>query len=258
MDFIRYGSLTPQHHEIEVDEDMISFHAPPIEYGFYAFPKYYIEPFLLGGSGAGSIYNGRFSILKNPETNKPYYISINEYFDFKNKFRNKINFKKREFALEKLPTDDWGEFYDNFSLPTDNLDEYLGWISDYSEKDRNLKRRVIVENKPNRFKYDGLIWHHLFYNPEFNKRKDKLRPYYIKQVRTWVLTDIQTYERCLKRAIGDLKYAAKYYSGGKWIKPSKENGCCVGNYGGYPINHFDRDMFEVYIETLQKPKNKHK
>ena len=51
MKFIRYGSLVPQYHELDDDEGERWFHTAPVEYGFYAFPKGYVEPFLLGGVG---------------------------------------------------------------------------------------------------------------------------------------------------------------------------------------------------------------
>ena len=61
MKFIRYGSLTPQYHDIKSYD---SPHTAPVEYGIYAFPKGYVEPFLLGGIGSGNIKNGRFRFLR--------------------------------------------------------------------------------------------------------------------------------------------------------------------------------------------------
>ena len=53
MEFVRYGSLKPQYHEIVDNEN---FHTPPVAYGFYAFPKGFSESFLLGGIGSGKKY----------------------------------------------------------------------------------------------------------------------------------------------------------------------------------------------------------
>ena len=64
-EFIRYGNLSPQMHKIPKNPEDRSYHTAPVEKGFYAFPRGFIETFLLGGSGSGSLQNGRFRKLRD-------------------------------------------------------------------------------------------------------------------------------------------------------------------------------------------------
>lgn len=247
MEFIRWGNLTPQFHKIELDDSCLSYHAPPVPVGFYAFPKGFIEDFLIGGIGGGSTQNGRYRTFKNPETKKPYKISINDYFEFYHKILKHHGGyrKKRSVGLEVSQEVDNEEYYDNiFSIITNDKEKYLRWINNYSEDFKNKPRRVLIENDPRHFNYNGLIWHHLY-----KESKDKLSHLYIKKIRSWVLTDIKTYEKCVQREIASLKYQSKYYGwgSGKWIKPDKD----YGDYGGSPLSFYSKDHFEVYIESIQ-------
>ena len=70
MEFIRYGNLIPQQHDRPSNENDWTFHTPPCEYGFYAFPKGFVEMYLLGGIGSGNVLNGRFKFLKDENGNK--------------------------------------------------------------------------------------------------------------------------------------------------------------------------------------------
>lgn len=237
MEFIRYGSLVPQDHNITDD---IFFHTPPVRKGFYAFPKGYVEGFLLGGKGEGSVKNGRYSYIRDEKGNKIYCTGDEEeeYIEKmckKNKkyltahiTRETPNFEDTHFAT--MPNDD---------PKRDVYGKYWDWLDEQ-------KFPLIIENKPNYFNYNGLVWHHLY---DDNIIKDKYYPHYIKHIRTWVLSDIRTFEKCLKREVGKCKHSSVYYgttngtSGQYYVE---------GKYGGYPIHHFDKDLFEVYIESLQK------
>ena len=79
MEFIRYGNLIPQQHDRPTNENDWTFHTPPCEYGFYAFPKGFVEPFLLGGIGSGNVRNGRFKFLKDENGNK-IYVEFGDFF----------------------------------------------------------------------------------------------------------------------------------------------------------------------------------
>ena len=79
MEFVRYGNLIPQQHDRPTNENEWTFHTPPCEYGFYAFPKGFVEPFLLGGIGSGNVRNGRFKFLKDENGNKVY-VKYGDFF----------------------------------------------------------------------------------------------------------------------------------------------------------------------------------
>lgn len=230
MEFIRYGSLVVQDHDITTYN---SFHTPPVEKGFYAFPKGYVEPFLLSGAGAGSVKNGRFTYLRDDKGNKIYCTGkeADEYIVQlckKNKKYLCRSIRQEVPDIEDTPFED-----------DDDYEGYYNWIDEH-------KYPLIIENKPTYFNYNGLIWHHLF---EENITKDKYFPHFIKCIRSWVLTDIKTFEKCLKREVGKCKYRHVY--GGMPTNPNNRTNYYVeGKYGGYPLNYFDKDTFEVYIEKL--------
>ena len=80
-EFIRYGNLSPQIHKIPKNPEDRSYHTAPVEKGFYAFPRGFIETFLLGGSGSGSLQNGRFRKLRDSNGN-PIKIAQDDLKDF--------------------------------------------------------------------------------------------------------------------------------------------------------------------------------
>lgn len=237
MEFIRYGSLVSQDHNITND---IFFHTPPVKKGFYAFPKGYVEDFLLGGLGEGSVKNGRYSYIRDEKGNKIYCTGTEteEYIEKmckKNKKYLTAHIKREAPEFEQtlfasMPNDD---------PEIDVYKKYWDWLDEQ-------KFPLIIENKPNYFNYNGLVWHHLF---EDNITKDKYFPHFIKCIRSWVLTDIKTFEKCLKREVGKCKYRQVY--GGMSTNPNNRTTYYAeGKYGGYPLNYFDKDVFEVYIEKI--------
>lgn len=226
MEFVRYGSLTVQDHNIT---DHISFHTPPVKRGFYAFPKGYVETFLLSGIGSGSVKNGRFTYLRDDKGNKIYCNGkeADEYIE-------QLCRKNKKYLTRSIQQEVPDIEYTQFAKDED-YDKYWDWLEEQ-------RWPLIVENKPTYFNYNGLIWHHLF---EENITKDKYFPYFIKCIRSWVLSDIKTFEKCLKREVGKCKHRHVYYG-----TNNRSQYFVEGKYGGYPLNYFDKDTFEVYIESL--------
>lgn len=232
MEFIRFGNLTPQKHYQPETWYERTFHTAPIEKGFYAFPKGWIETFLLGGVGSGSLQNGRYKKFKD-KNGKPYKIKGSDFEEFKNQFSKKIQKRLRlSFSY-----DDWYDKYADDESKT--YDDCLKELND------NIWD-VWIENEPTRFNYNGLIWHHMFNinNPQL----DKEYPNFIKVVDQWVLTDIKTYEICLNRYIARNKLKASF---AEYIGYNKSRKKPPGfNYGG--INYpYSKDEFEVFIENIQ-------
>ena len=215
MEFIRYGSLKPQYHDTTDVWNWI--HTPPVEYGIYAFPKGMVETFLLGGRGQGSLQNGRYRHYKD-NNGKNVFMSYTEFCNFiKNEYKGKdplILFDPDDIVISKEVIE-----YDLIG------NAYI------------KKFPVVIENPPTKFNYNGLIWHHLY-----KEKNDKFAPYYLKRIGYWVLSDIKTYEKCLKRAISEYCYRLSMghnkYCNGK-----------IANHLGFPKN-FSKDEFEVYIEKL--------
>lgn len=86
-EFFRWGTLSPQDHKegsLPGDSPSRGFHTAPVRKGFYAFPKGYIETFLLGKSPKdmipGKEGNGRFFYLRNLTGEK---ITRDEYYNFR-------------------------------------------------------------------------------------------------------------------------------------------------------------------------------
>ena len=230
-EFIRWGNLAPQKHKIPKNPDDRSYHTPPVEKGFYAFPKGFIETFLIGGAGSGSLQNGRFSKFKNKD-GKAYKVKGENFEEFKKRFSKNVA-KRLRLSFDY---DDW------YAINADN--EYTTY-DDFEREYNEGVWEVWIENKPTHFKYDGLIWHHLF---STDPQLDKEYPNYIKIVDSWVLTDIPTYLRCLNAWYGKEKYQSAYQDYSK-VKDIYNKGTGF-NYGGAPT-HYSKDHYEVYIESIQ-------
>lgn len=160
MKFIRYGVLSPQK-QVTYKND--SFHAAPCKKGFYAFPKNYVERFLLGA------------------TNNPNNSSSKSYW-IKDENGNKIP------SVDY----DWDPKTDKTTYPkefTDLLKKLKIKKSQVSsvEKNKDGKYYMIAYKKPHKFDYDGDIWHH---------HHDVLQIQPMSG--SWVKTDIETYKKALK------------------------------------------------------------
>lgn len=175
--------------EHDIDENERGYHTPPVKKGFYAFPVGHVETFLLGGVGLGSIQNGRWTYLRDKQGNK-------------------MKGTKDEYLSEN-----WS---DNIMQRCKELNirlDILGW----DEK----TKCVLVENKPKKFDYNGNIWCHL--------EDDVKRHEIISQIGSWILLDMNTYKKALKKEISKMNYQ----------KAVTGIGYC-------------KDHMEVYIESIQK------
>lgn len=126
--FLRWGNLNPvKHKEARGAADDEWIHIAPCYKGVYAFPRGYVEPFLLGGS-YGQLRAHLLKIDGQPITEKDFF---NETYENVRpeyvKVLKKKNINKRE--LTHIEKD--GDFY------------------------------MAYMDKPKHFKYEGDIWHHL-------------------------------------------------------------------------------------------------
>lgn len=217
MKFIRYGSLKPQYHD--TSDDWV--HTPPVAWGFYAFPKGYVEKFLIGGLGEGSVYNGRLRFIRDENGNKIVDKEDNIYqwnsekcdYDYKEPYKtylfDKLKLNKDRIRVEMLEKDRYDD-----NVPADDC-----------------RYCILYENDPTFFDYDGDIWHHLgkCVNPGD----------IIQQTKYWVKTSIRDYKKALDAYVRIDKY-------------NYMRGETTQNPGGCPINRIEKDMYEVYIESIQK------
>ena len=141
MKFIRYGSLVPQYHELDDNEGERWFHTAPVEYGFYAFPKGYVEPFLLGGTGSGSLQNGRRKKLRD-SNGRPF---IGLIADFKEEVKN-ININSTVIdptpadnfeSMRKLLSQDYPEAEVTYGEEEIGVDEQEAEVNEPTDKDEN-------------------------------------------------------------------------------------------------------------------------
>jgi hypothetical protein len=250
MKFIRYGSLASQKHEI--DEDNRTFHTPPVETGIYAFPKGYVEPFLLGGIGSGSLQNGRYRYLKDDNKN----IIEGCYDDFYETVKEESEFTKCVFYDIDTWKSVWKEHFRKKKIDEDKARLWAVKSSDAEQSDmvignKELTYRIVIENKPKIFEYSGLIWHHLYsycvhmgedFKPESYKDKTIIKDAdIIRRSGSWVLTEIQVYKKALETYM-------------RWWKYDLSKGNKFSNRGNYPICYLSKDPLEVYIESIQKEK----
>ena len=244
MKFIRWGSLVPQYHEIDVDDDRRWFHTAPVEYGFYAFPKGYVEPFLLGGVGCGSLQNGRRSKIRD-ESGKPITGIVT---DFKWK-------DESDYGIWKWKSE-WKTFFKRRKLKERDVSLYAFKSQDQEQSDmiegdmpEEIEYYLVVENPPNMFEYTGNVWSHIdtYYvrcgeygsSDSSSKEKVIIKPADIlRREGSWVLTDIKTYQRALKTYVSWMRYDD--------TKTDK-----YSNTGNAPMHHHSKDEFEVFIESLQ-------
>lgn len=253
MKFTRYGSLASQKHDF--DEENRTFHTPPVPVGIYAFPKGYVEPFLLGGVGSGSVQNGRYRFLKDDNGK----IIEGKYEDFYETKKVESEFTKGVFYDIDTWTDEWLDYFKKRHI---NKDKARIWTinsvdmeqSGMAEKaSDDLRYRIVIENKPKIFEYNGLIWHHLYsycvhlgddFTPSNYKDKLILKDGDIlRRVGSWVLTDMRTYKRAFETFM-------------RWWKYDCSKGNKFSNRGNYPMSNVSKDSLEVYIESIQKDNKK--
>jgi len=242
MRFIRYGALVPQPHE-PTDE---WFHSPPCKKGFYAFPEYCIERFLLGGVGMGSVQNGRYRYVKinGKKVNLPareLWEQDDEKHEYKEPFLSEI--KKQGLDPKKVFA--WKTNADEVNKKFDSAEYCLYDDEDikYTPKDERWDSylfTLVVENPPHKFEYNGFLWHHM---DKWCDHQIVPPGEIIKSYGSWVLTDIKTFEKALKK-----------------YKRFEQRACSgIIDYNqrweGIPSKYYDKDCFEVFIESLQKTNN---
>lgn len=234
MEFIRYGSLALQSHNIKND----SYHTAPVKKGIYAFPKGYVEEFLISGVGGGSIENGRYHFIKDKKGQK-IKVTIDDFEWDRNwcsvfALKDSVWKKLRKIGIKPRKT----------AVYLKNQKK----VTEFLHKDDFVQEMYLVkENHPTRFKHNGKIWHHLdevtiWYDGKPCKDREKRlipKDKILKESGSWVLTDIKTYEKALKKYVATLKYMFH----GVYCEVK-------GFPSGFPLNDLSFDNFEVYIEKL--------
>lgn len=249
--FIRWGTLSPQEHkEASLSEEERTFHTAPVRYGIYAFPKGYIEPFLLGGgcNNPDKRKNGRWFWLRDDEGNK---ITRDRWYESREgktfmddwiiKPEWELLLKKRKIKKKDI----------DFCFPFKDLPDN----DDLWKDDSN--HFVIYSPKPKKFNYSGLIWHHLdgYYKTEHPWDPDKncfsRDTSDFKQIvpdkdilgrkGSWIKTTMKVYLKALKKMTTVDRWYL-YFKGS-----SKENR--HGNPHTHPLQ-FSKDDFEVFIEKV--------
>lgn len=238
MEFVRYGNLSKQQHDRPDDEKDFYLHTPPTEYGFYAFPKGYEESFLIGGIGSGNVRNGRFHFLRDSNGNK---IKTTHKELFSEKYHPKKYYYylrepfKTMMKKQKINDDEVVLYVENTDKVYD--DSWHPFIPGY----------IAIRNPRTTFKYTGNIWHHL----EMYCSKHLVKPAdVIKRSGEWILTDMKTYEKALKKYVSLCKSSLMF---------NKYSNCnnVQGTSEGLPLT-FSKDEFEVYIEDIQKENKRNK
>ena len=231
--FVRYGSLVPQQHD--QDEESRSFHTAPVEWGFYAFPVGFVEPFLLGGVGCGSLQNGRWSYLKDADGKR----ITGSYDDFYEtgpdgydtwKYMCIEYFKRRKLKMSDVRL---------WVLRSEDR-EQSDMAMESEEYKKLLDYTIVRQNPPRKFTYDGLIWHHFDDDPEYGRYcpSGEIR----RRSGSWVETDVRTWRKAFDKFIRVVRYRCH---------TNMDHTMAPGPSSGVPLKYFDKDMCEVFIEKLQ-------
>lgn len=219
-EFFRWGTLSPQDHKegsLPGDSPFRGFHTAPVRKGFYAFPKGYIETFLLGKSPKdmipGKEGNGRFFYLRDLTGKK---IIRDKYYNLRPDEKTAI---LRRVGIKEVQVD--------FCYTGDD---------DYSDDQKFI---AVYSPRPKRFVYTGpYIWHHL-------RNYDNNKPLVnssdiIAEKGSWIKTTLDVWWRALKKS--DTIYRWKSY-----INRGK------GNRHGNPHtcpSWYCKDDYEVFIERI--------
>lgn len=178
ISFIRWGNLNPRKHKEgrkESDDEDRTFHTAPCFKGIYAFPKGYVEPFLLGGVNPvnGKIQDRNF-FLKDEDGNK---IDYSDFALWDDKKEDLYLNPKYKLLLKKKGI------------------KFKDTSSSYDEKTKNFY--VTYNTNKHTFNYTGDIWHHL----EVDKKD------VISKKGSWTKTSYKVYIQALNRAITKDKFA---------------------------------------------------
>lgn len=154
MEFRRWGNLIPQKHKL----DSLEFHCAPVEYGIYAFPKGVIDLDAIDGCGIGKLLSGWCSYVKDADGKKV--MMTPRDFDAIEKERKET--RHGDLVIAKWPpclSMLKGVRYDYVWLYKE--DEKGKGIGPDDAEDYDKLFPVVKFNKPVKFNYNGLVWHHL-------------------------------------------------------------------------------------------------
>ena len=233
-EFIRWGNLgTQKHKESRLSEDKRGYHTAPVLKGIYAFPRGYIEPFLLGISDqykSPKFYkNGRVRWLKDSSGN---IITRSDLFINPFDYYNKGIKKCYKGLIKRLKIN-----------PNKDLDYvFIGNYKDDNDVLDGSKYLMIYYPKPIKFKYSGkYIWHHLdnYYSG------DKIRllvpdSEIIDRKGSWIKTSLKSWDSAIKK----LNTIERWESYINRINSSKS-----GNPHTFP-RMYSNDHYEVFIEKV--------
>ena len=172
-EFVRFGGLSPVKQRGFTTDSEASFHSPPARHGVYAFPRGYVEHFLLGG--------GYSEPGKKAGANRMTYL--------KDKRGKKINSEHPDY--DKYAEMDKYRSVKGKLKPGAEPDE----DGEYAYDDHVVY--LVQDVKPRKFKHNGEIWHH---------HKEFVDPInVIKEKGDWVKTNMETYLKAFKRNAHDAK-----------------------------------------------------
>lgn len=237
-EFYRWGTLSPKDHpeaSLPGDSENRTYHTAPVRKGIYAFPKGYIEPFLLGMSDN----------RKNPDQNnngRCFWLRGND---------------RKILTIEDIYSDP--EMHENIKPEIKGFMAKRGikekeidyiFIGDVdSEQDWNNKEnyKMIYMTKVKRFKYSGpYIWHHLKYYGRINDKKLLVDPKdIIAEKGSWIKTTMKVWLRALERC--DIQERWESYI--CIISGTYKKGTNHGNPHTYP-KRISKDHYEVFIEKI--------
>lgn len=236
-EFYRWGTLSPKDHPEVSNYEERTFHTAPVRKGIYAFPKGYIETFLLGLSderkNPDQNNNGRCFWLRD---NSGKILTVDDVYvnpDFRAIIKPEI---KKLLKLRKIKEKDLDYI---FIGDKDNDDEW----------DIKDNHKMIYMTKVKRFKYSGpYIWHHLSSYFSGNIERPLVQEKDILDKRgSWIKTTMKIWEAALRK-LDTIERWQSYIE--TWGSSTKyENGSSHGNPHTRP-NIYSKDHYEVFIEKV--------
>lgn len=236
-EFFRWGILTARNHpEAALPENCEerSYHTAPVKKGIYAFPKGYIETFLLGLSDS----------RKNPDGNnngRRYWIrnENREILTLKDVYINPYN------KIEGIKPEIKG-FLKKKGIKSKDLDYiFTGDIENDEDWENPKNFKMTYNTKVHRFKYSGpYIWHHLDSYNDKGTDKNIIKPEdIIDRKGSWVKTTMKVWIKALNKIDTIFRWQS-------YIDSVVGNRKGAGNPHTYPFR-YSKDMFEVFIEKLK-------
>ena len=228
-EFYRWGVLSPQDHpEASLPDEEKSFHTAPKRKGIYAFPRGYIETFLLGMSDIrrkpDSNNNGRSFWLKDDNGR---ILCVSDVYLNPDNLREGIKDEIKQLLKRR-------------GLRGKDIDTvFTGNIGDW---DNYENHKVVYYTRAHKFKYSGpYIWHHL---KEYGTDKPLVeKKDILDESGSWIKTTMKVWARALEK-IDTLERFSSYIDFGLFGKNLRH-----GNPHTYP-NHYSKDHYEVFIEKL--------